>query len=82
MMNVPHKVDSEDLVHCDLMAVCAFFAALLMRGLQFKQAVAVVERAGRFNRRANNLAGRQKDRKTEIQTTTILYFNYRNYTPT
>lgn len=45
MMNVPHKVDSEDLVHCDLMAVCAFFAALLMRGLQFKQAVAVVERA-------------------------------------
>ncbi|XP_063680086.1 uncharacterized protein LOC134815480 [Bolinopsis microptera] len=44
MMGVDHKVDSEDLVHCDLMAICAFFIALLMRGLQFKQALAVVNR--------------------------------------
>ena len=46
MMGVDHKVDSEDLVHCDLMAICAFFIALLMRGLQFKQALAVVNRVG------------------------------------
>jgi len=44
MMGVSHSVDSEDLVHCDLMAICAFFVALLMRGLQFKQALAVVNR--------------------------------------
>ena len=46
MMGVSHSVDSEDLVHCDLMAICAFFVALLMRGLQFKQALAVVNRTG------------------------------------
>ena len=46
MMGVVHSVDSEDLVHCDLMAICAFFVALLMRGLQFKQALAVVNRIG------------------------------------
>ena len=46
MMGVEHSVDSEDLVHCDLMAICAFFVALLMRGLQFKQALAVVNRLG------------------------------------
>ena len=47
-MGVEHSVDSEDLVHCDLMAICAFFVALLMRGLQFKQALAVVNRIGNF----------------------------------
>ncbi|KAL5259914.1 hypothetical protein ACHWQZ_G010136 [Mnemiopsis leidyi] len=44
MMGVEHSVDSEDLVHCDLMAICAFFVALIMKGLQFKQALAVVNR--------------------------------------
>ena len=47
-MEVEHKVDSEDLVHCDLMAICSFIGGVLMKGLQFRQARAVVEKIGRW----------------------------------
>lgn len=48
IMEVEHKVDSEDLVHCDLMAICSFIGGVLMKGLQFRQARAVVEKIGRW----------------------------------
>ena len=48
IIDVEHKVDSEDLVHCDLMAICSFFVAVLMKGLSFKQALVVVDRIGLF----------------------------------
>ena len=50
MMDVKHKVDSEDLVHCDLMAICTFFVAILMKGLCYKQAVTVVNRIGGYRK--------------------------------
>ena len=45
-MDIKHKVDAEDLVHCDVMAICAFCAAFLMKGLCFRQARAVIDKIG------------------------------------
>eukprot|EP00116_Pleurobrachia_bachei_P009817 sb/3470079/ len=44
MLDTEHKIDSEDLVHCDIMAMSAFFVAILMKGLAFQQATTVVDR--------------------------------------